>query len=166
MHSATCGTDPSGEPFFERSLPVLVGEFDLPFALGMGRCQRFETGFNGLAIFGAQQSLLMQHLCMGDRGAGIVGHQALIEGMIFPRGIFEYALIERCTLVPQPRHVSALYSGSEFGRFQFTDIRDHQCARAFIGEYLGQDRIGALVGNDVDSLDATFDGGLDGLGFG
>jgi len=55
-------------------------------------------------IVSRQQSLLLKHLRVRDRGTHVVAHQALIEGVVLTGRVAQHAFIERCALVPKACH--------------------------------------------------------------
>ena len=59
---------------------------------------------NRLEIRRRQQILLTEHLRVRDRGADVVGDQAIVQRVIIARGVFQNPRVERSTLVPEPRH--------------------------------------------------------------
>ena len=107
MHSPACRTDQCRQSFFERCLTIFIRKLDTPITLGVRGDERLEAALDGVAVFGREQPLCVQHLSMGDRGACVIGNKALIESVIFSRRVLQHALIERCALVPESCHARA-----------------------------------------------------------
>src|SRR5262245_13271486 len=59
-----------------------------------------------IEICSRQQSSALQHFCVCDRGEDVVLHEALIQRMIFARGVREHPLIEWRSLVPEACHLA------------------------------------------------------------
>jgi len=96
--------EPCPQQTLECGLTVFIRKLDVPRAACMLGGESLEGATQRGQVLGRQQPLRVQHLGVGDRGAYVVRHQPLIECMVLARGIFEHALIERRSLVPQTRH--------------------------------------------------------------
>src|ERR1700733_2133742 len=100
MDTGTGRADTLSQAPLERTLAVLLGELDVPEPALMLIGERAEPGADLLEVLAGEELLCLQHLGMGNRGAHVIAHQALIE-----RRVAQYALIERCALVPKSAHV-------------------------------------------------------------
>jgi len=85
-------------------MDVLVGELDRPGARGVVVAESREPGADRLEVVGAEKSLRRQHLGVGDRGADVVRHQALVEPVVFAGRVGKDAFVERSSLVPEATH--------------------------------------------------------------
>jgi hypothetical protein len=88
------------------SSAVFLFQRHTPIAAVVRRADLTQAVANQLEILGRQQLAMMEHLGVSNGGAHVVGHEAVVERVIFARRVLEHTLIERLALVPQARQVS------------------------------------------------------------
>ena len=92
------------EPGLERGLAILELEGDPPLAARMRRTDLAQRVAYCSAVRGGQNSAGVQRLGVRDRGFDVIGHEPIVERMVFARGELEHPAVERRALVPEPRH--------------------------------------------------------------
>ena len=146
------------EPGLERGLAILELERDPPLAARMRRTDLAQRVAYCSAVRGGQNSAGVQRLGVRDRGLDVVGHEPIVERVVFARRELEHPAVERRALVPEPRHAAAR---ALFGRRQRLRVGDDERAGAFVREDLGEQRLGCRVGNYVHATHAAANRRLD-----
>ena len=103
------------EPGLERGLAILELEGDPPLAARMRRTDLAQRVAYCSAVRGGQNSAGVQRLGVRDRGFDVIGHESIVERMVFAGGELEHPAVERRALVPEPRHAAGrtLFSAAD-----------------------------------------------------
>ena len=152
--------DALGEAPLERRVTVLVGELDVPGAARMLLGERAERRRQLREVGVREQPLRVEHLRVRERGAHVVGHEALIEGEVLAGRVAQHALIERCALVPQATHEAPCCSA---GVRALTSATISVPVPSLVNTS-AEDALRCQVGHDVHAPHAAADRVLDGLG--
>src|SRR5262245_36324785 len=92
--------DALGQAGFERAVDVLVLQSDPPGTRRVLLPQRLQAAADGREVFGGEETYLMEHLSVRDRGSDVIRNESLIEAMILAGGVAQHPLVERLALVP------------------------------------------------------------------
>ena len=104
MQPAAGSAQACGEQILDGGLTILLLERNAPLALCVLLADGRQRRTYRLKIRRRQQFLFAKHFRMCNRGADVVGHQAIVQGMVFARRIIKHARIERSSLVPEASH--------------------------------------------------------------
>ena len=96
--------DPPREQCFERGLAILQLERNRPLATGMAIRNVLQSVANHDEVGLREQAALVQHFGVRDRSAHVVGHEAVVERVVFAGREAQHALIQWRALVPESCH--------------------------------------------------------------
>ena len=105
MQAPAGRADARRQQILDRGLAILLFERDAPAPERMLLADGRQGLANRLEVRRRQQPLSREHFRVRDRGSDVVAHQPIVQNMIVPRRVGEYACVERSSLVPEPRHV-------------------------------------------------------------
>ena len=106
MHALAGFADTLDQHVLQRRLPVLVLELHAPLAARVRPADLAQALRDGRKVVGRDQSLQVEHFRVRDRCAHVIGHETIVERMIFAGRVTQHALVEIRSLVPQPAHIS------------------------------------------------------------
>ena len=104
MHTTTSGANSFSEALFQRSLPILILEQNMPLTAGMflAECSQAEPDY--LQIVGREELLRMKHFDMRKGCRNVIPYEPLIEGIVLARRVMQHTAVEWSALVPQAAH--------------------------------------------------------------
>jgi hypothetical protein len=106
VHALAGFADALDQQILQSRLPVLVLELHAPLAARVRPADLAQALRDGGKIVGRDQALQVEHFRVRDRCAHVIGHETIVERMIFAGRVTQHALVEIRSLVPQPTHIS------------------------------------------------------------
>ena len=112
--------DPFDEPRFQGGVRVLVFETNRPFAVFEVTEQLLKTFHDGVAVFGTEQPLLLEHFRVCHATPDVIANEPTVKFVVFAGGVAEDAFVERQAFFPQAGHQISMSRKRSVIRTSFT----------------------------------------------